>query len=182
MHAAMGLAAEDGMARATTARIAARAGIAEGTIYRHFATKDLLLIEVYLQIKREVFEFVRASYDPEASLSARFSHLWRQTFFAYRQEKECLLFAQKFSESELVVEDGAEAHKVMSGLLLRLHKDGMAENVFKDLPFDLLKALFYAPIIAMLQAEVSGHIWQSTEIDNAEQATLDSWRIHTETK
>ena len=37
---------------------ASAAGVAEGTLYRHFPSKDDLLIEVYRGIKRAVFEAI----------------------------------------------------------------------------------------------------------------------------
>ena len=55
MQAAARIVSRDGMAAATTAAIAAEAGVAEGTLYRHFESKDDLLIAAYRQMKQEVF-------------------------------------------------------------------------------------------------------------------------------
>ena len=50
MQAAARIVSRDGMAAATTAAIAAEAGVAEGTLYRHFDSKDDLLIAAYRQM------------------------------------------------------------------------------------------------------------------------------------
>ena len=55
MRAASLIVARDGMEAATTAAIAGEAGVAEGTLYRHFESKDELLIAAYRQMKQEVF-------------------------------------------------------------------------------------------------------------------------------
>lgn len=47
MRAALELFTSRGYHETTTPLIAARAGVAEGTIYRHFASKDELLNEIY---------------------------------------------------------------------------------------------------------------------------------------
>jgi AcrR family transcriptional regulator len=47
VQAALELFTTQGYQASTTPRIAARAGIAEGTIYRHFAGKEDLLNEIY---------------------------------------------------------------------------------------------------------------------------------------
>lgn len=47
MRAALELFTTRGYHETTTPLIAARAGVAEGTIYRHFASKDELLNEIY---------------------------------------------------------------------------------------------------------------------------------------
>lgn len=55
MRAAAAIVAREGMAAATTSAISAEAGVAEGTLYRHFDSKDELLIAAYRQMKTEVF-------------------------------------------------------------------------------------------------------------------------------
>jgi AcrR family transcriptional regulator len=47
VRSALDLFTSKGYHETTTPQIAARAGVAEGTIYRHFASKDLLLNELY---------------------------------------------------------------------------------------------------------------------------------------
>ena len=47
VRASLDLFTSQGYHETTTPQIAARAGVAEGTIYRHFASKDLLLNELY---------------------------------------------------------------------------------------------------------------------------------------
>jgi AcrR family transcriptional regulator len=63
LRAAAGIVARDGMEAATTAAIAAEAGVAEGTLYRHFDSKDDLLIAAYRQMKQEVFVDAAAGVD-----------------------------------------------------------------------------------------------------------------------
>jgi AcrR family transcriptional regulator len=53
LQAATGLIAEEGLA-ASTARIAKAAGVAEGTIFTYFATKDELLNQLYLALKAQL--------------------------------------------------------------------------------------------------------------------------------
>jgi len=50
MDAALRVFVQRGFARATTREIAAEAGVAEGTIYRHFADKHALFREVFFSV------------------------------------------------------------------------------------------------------------------------------------
>jgi AcrR family transcriptional regulator len=70
---------------APTAKIAKRAGIAEGTLFTYFANKDELLNELYIELKLEVYARVNASFPHNASLERRARHLWR-TFLAWAIE------------------------------------------------------------------------------------------------
>jgi len=175
-RAALTRMAHEGLGGATTARIAATAGVAEGLIYCHFKSKDELMLAVYRRIKAEVYLAVMENYDENASPFERFAHLWRQVFAAYRSDPDALLFGQRFAESHLMQKEGGRGNKDMERVLTKLRDDGVAVGVFKDIAPDLLIGLFYAPIVTLLRAENSGRYWDEDEITSACGAACDSWR------
>ena len=63
LEAATAAFAQSGIA-ASTAAIARSAGVAEGTLFRYFATKDELLNELYLAIKLRLVRTMIAGLDP----------------------------------------------------------------------------------------------------------------------
>jgi AcrR family transcriptional regulator len=67
--------AETGLG-APTAKIAKRAGVAEGTLFTYFANKEELLNELYLELKIEVYGRVNADFPQRAALKRRARHLW----------------------------------------------------------------------------------------------------------
>ena len=77
LRATLILVAREGFSGATTARIAAEAGVAEGSIYRHFKNKNDLMIGLYRRIKAEVYLLVMQDYDERAPIHDRFTHIWR---------------------------------------------------------------------------------------------------------
>jgi AcrR family transcriptional regulator len=77
VRAALELFTSRGYHETTTPLIAARAGIAEGTIYRHFASKDELLNEIYRAGIRLFLAPVRES-DPRASCRERLQQVARR--------------------------------------------------------------------------------------------------------
>jgi AcrR family transcriptional regulator len=176
-RAALSLVARDGFAGATTARIAAEAEVAEGSIYRHFKSKDALMLAIYRGIKAEVYMAVMEEYDEAAPAHARFTHIWHHVFAAYRADPDALLFGQKFAETPLMEREGGQGHKEMARVLTRLRDDGVAAGAFKDMAADLLISLFYAPIVALLRAENSGRHWDEDEIVSACEAAYDSWAL-----
>jgi AcrR family transcriptional regulator len=75
------LAATDVVARlgteAPTSLIAKQAGVAEGTLFTYFASKDVLLNELYLQIKTELRDAMMPGYPLTDSPRGRAHHTWR---------------------------------------------------------------------------------------------------------
>ncbi len=61
---------------ASTALIAKSAGVAEGTLFRYFVTKDDLLNELYLHIKRSLCEAMKINFPRTASLEEQLRALW----------------------------------------------------------------------------------------------------------
>jgi AcrR family transcriptional regulator len=70
LEAATAAFAQSGIAASTSA-IARSAGVAEGTLFRYFATKDELLNELYLAIKLRLVRTMIAGLDPTRSARKR---------------------------------------------------------------------------------------------------------------
>jgi AcrR family transcriptional regulator len=75
LNAAVQLMAEQGES-APTSRIARLAGVAEGTLFTYFATKDELLNQLYLSLKNDLKEVMLASYPKKANVQTRARHTW----------------------------------------------------------------------------------------------------------
>lgn len=75
LEAAVAEIAEAGLG-AATAKIAKRAGLAEGTLFTYFATKDELLNELYVELKLELYALVNEEFPHKASVEQRAWHVW----------------------------------------------------------------------------------------------------------
>ncbi len=75
LEAAAQAVAERGVG-APTALVAKLAGVAEGTLFRYFATKDVLLNEMYLHICEQSWDAMRHSFDPALPLVERAQAMW----------------------------------------------------------------------------------------------------------
>lgn len=61
---------------AATSMIARKAGVAEGTLFRYFATKDVLLNEVYYHHKHALGVELMKTYDQSQSVKERVQKIW----------------------------------------------------------------------------------------------------------
>jgi AcrR family transcriptional regulator len=75
LRAAVREVAQSGLG-APTAKIAQRAGVAAGTLFTYFATKEQLLNELYLALKSEAYSRVNAKFPGKGSLERRAQHIW----------------------------------------------------------------------------------------------------------
>ncbi|WP_413722227.1 TetR/AcrR family transcriptional regulator [Sodalis sp. RH23] len=75
LEAATVTVAEFGLG-ASTARIAVRAGVAEGTLFRYFATKDDLLNALYLHLKQNLCGAMMLDYNRAGPIKERARAVW----------------------------------------------------------------------------------------------------------
>lgn len=175
MRAAITIVAREGLAAATTAAIAAEASVAEGTLYRHFESKDDLLIAAYRQLKTEVSINAAAGVDTSLPPPERLKRGWKAIYLAYRADRDAFAFGQRFAESALAEREGGEAARAIGKLVADLRRAGVASGDFKNLPVDLLANLFFAPISYLLKSEIKGRKWTDAELDHAANAILAGW-------
>lgn len=71
------LVARHGFHGASMGALAKEAGVAVGTAYVHYASKDELVLAAYADVKRALGEASAAAVDPQASPRVRFEQLWR---------------------------------------------------------------------------------------------------------
>lgn len=89
IHATTELVAEVGYHRATTRAIAERAGVSEGTIYRHFPDKQALFAAAVLAGQREVTEWMAQL--PGRAGTAPIVDLLEETFTQLSRLREAVL-------------------------------------------------------------------------------------------
>ncbi len=75
LAAATKVIAEEGPG-APTAKISKAAGVAEGSLFTYFATKDDLLNHLYLTLKAELKDAMMSSFPKAGSLKKKARHVW----------------------------------------------------------------------------------------------------------
>lgn len=71
------LIAENGFRGTSMTAVAERAGVATGTAYVHYASKDELVLAAYLEVKGDLGNAGIAAIDATAGPEQRFRDLWR---------------------------------------------------------------------------------------------------------
>jgi AcrR family transcriptional regulator len=76
LAAAVQVIAERGLNATPTSAISKAAGIAEGSLFTYFKTKDVLVNALYLELKREIAEVMLPGFPHEATFRNQLQHLW----------------------------------------------------------------------------------------------------------
>jgi AcrR family transcriptional regulator len=76
LDAATSVFAERGLTAAPTSEISKQAGVAEGTLFTYFKTKEDLINALYREIKLEVADAMMSGFPRKKSVRTRLQHVW----------------------------------------------------------------------------------------------------------
>jgi AcrR family transcriptional regulator len=133
LEAATGVVAALGVA-APTAGIAKGAGVAEGTLFTYFATKDVLLNQLYLRIKAGLRDAMMADYPSGKNLSHRCRHVWDRYIrwgSAHPLERKA---ARQLAVSDRITDENRKVVAGMFGEFDALMRECAASGPLKDQP------------------------------------------------
>lgn len=149
IRAAMELIAEHGFHGAPMALVAERAGVAAGTIYRYFESKDDLIVETHAHVETRILAALTENYPAGESVRNRFLHIGRKLveyFIALPME---FRFMEQFFNSPYGAAHRREklfGNKEKS-IIFKLFDEALEQRIVKDLPLPILCALTFGPLV-----------------------------------
>jgi len=165
MEAALELVGEHGFHGSPMALIAERAGVAAGTIYRFFDSKDTLIKEVYRSLEVQVLGAVTEGYPTGRPARERFLHIGRTVVGYFIASPLQFRFLEQFNNSPYGVACrrervfGKKGRNIIGGLL----EEAREQRIVKDLPAPILMALIFGPLADVCR----DHILKFIALDDA---------------
>lgn len=145
------LVAERGIHGTSMSQVAERAGVATGTAYVHYQSKEDLLIAAFVEVKTRLGEAALEDVDVSGDSRSIFEAVWRKTFRHLTDDPAVAEFLLQVEASPLRV----AAHESLQGdNLLSQMAQGMS-SVLVDLPPDVLYDLSLAPVVRLVAAGTS---------------------------
>ena len=143
-RAVVDLVAESGIHGATMSQIARAAGVATGTAYVHYHSKEDLLIATFVEVKTALGHAAVAGVDLAADTRAMFEEVWRNTYTHLRADPALARFLVQVEVSPL----REAAHDALSEEPLTEMARGLARHLV-DLPLDIVYDLSIAPAVRL---------------------------------
>lgn len=168
INATLDIISERGFGNLTTAEIAARVGITEGAIFKHFSTKSEILREVLLHIRSTLLPMARNVAGEDTSPGAKLEKLLRAkfNFFSKYPGVPKVIFSEQVHLSdeslrEILLTTVKGYSQVIHGIIL----EGIESGFFrKDIDPDLATDAFQGLIqVNVFKWSLSGHAWDLAE-------------------
>jgi AcrR family transcriptional regulator len=156
LDAATRLFAERGLAAAPTSEISKRAGVAEGTLFTYFETKDDLINSLYREIKLELADAMMSDFPRKKNVRTRLRHVWdRYVNWGIANPKQRKVLAQ-LQVSEVVTKESRDAGGAPFVEFQTMIRDAIELRIFRsDLPVELISKSLAALVEATIDLTVS---------------------------
>src|SRR3984885_6834826 len=133
LSAAVQVFAERGLG-APTAAITSAAGIAEGSLFTYFKTKDELINALYREIKLELADAMMSGFPRKQSVRNRLQHVWNHFVdwgVANPNQQRVLKQIQVWGG---LTEESKNAGFAPFTEIQRITDDAVAQRIYKDIP------------------------------------------------
>lgn len=161
LRAALDLYTTIGFRATTTPAIAARAGVAEGTIYRHFSGKEHLLNEVYRNAQRWGAGLVKETVaNGHHSVAERLGGIARRLLEAAAHDPSLTRMLLRSRDEQHLDERSREASREFRQVLRQVVAGGESEGVVLQGPPELWTDVWLA-LVAFAAERVGAREWDA---------------------
>jgi AcrR family transcriptional regulator len=137
--------ADRGLTAAPTSEISKQAGIAEGTLFTYFKTKDDLINALYREIKLELADAMMSGFPRKKSVRTKLRHVWDgYVNWGVTNPKQRKVLAQ-LQVSGMISEESFEAGSAPFVEMLNMIRDAIEQHILRaDLPIELISKVLGA--------------------------------------
>ena len=158
--------------------IAKEAGVAAGTIYHYFDSKDTLIMELFFYVKDQIAKTIFKDDDPEKPFKERFFKLWINLWNYYTANPSCLTFMEQFTSSPYNKLDPTNESEKYNKLICEFFKSGIENGHLKHLNNRLIGPVFHGSVMATAKMHLARRYeFTDAELQNVARIIWDGIKI-----
>ena len=170
---ALELIVNQGIQETPMSQISKVSGVAMGTIYHHFKSKNEIVNAIYIYLKKEMGNALLEEKDSSKDYKALFYQFWNNLFEFYQKNEMAFKFLQRFVQSPLISYEtkveGLEHYKP----IISFFEEGLRNNILKPIDIVLLTETIHGNIVSLVQIHFQQTIVVNKKI--IDQAIDMSW-------
>jgi AcrR family transcriptional regulator len=143
MEAALKLFTERGFHGTSTAQISKEAGVATGTLFIYFPTKEDLINSLYFEVKGQLSQNMGKGIEAQSTIQDKFRKIWSNLINWGVDNQEEFLFVGQFCYSPYITKFTREEVMKEYVFLHDLVNEGIKTGEIRDFSEELVIAMFY---------------------------------------
>jgi len=138
LQAAIELFTKNGFHGTPTSKIAQTAGVATGTLFHYFKTKEELINKLYFEIKEELTHVMSAGLEKEKTVRGKMRKIWLNAMSWNIDNPSKFNFFQQFRESPYISNLTREEATAQFNYFYDIIEDGRRQDILKDISTELI--------------------------------------------
>src|SRR5690606_12398395 len=155
-EATLELIKEHGFHGTPMSLVAKNAGVAAGTIYHYFESKDQLINDLYQYCRTMLIELVNPIVAESASYKEKFFNMWMCIFEFYTQHMNVLVFFEQYINSPYYADKNPD--HLQDKPLYNFLVEGVKKGVIKSVKPEILLLLIHGSITSSVKLNSFGNI------------------------
>ncbi len=172
--ATLELIAERGVHNTPMSLVSKRSGIAAGTIYHYFTSKEKLINDIYIGIKSAALADVMKDDDATKPYKDRFFNIWGSYYDYLVSHPNTLSFLEQCASIPILDEEVRKQADAITMPLIDFFHLGIESGILKLPNIELVLALIHGSIVNLAKLQLSG---QSTITEEHKLSAINySWK------
>jgi AcrR family transcriptional regulator len=157
--------------------VAKKAGVAAGTIYHYFGSKEELIRELFLYIQQQATAIVEREDRDDVTYQECFFNLWHSLYTFYSNNTSVLRFFEQFVNSPYNTDKAEFGKDEFHRLLFNFFERGIKKGNLRPVSAKVLGTLAHSNIISTVKIQASGRLTlQHGELDQIPLILWDGMR------
>ncbi|WP_158796428.1 TetR/AcrR family transcriptional regulator [Pedobacter sp. L105] len=170
LSAALKLFVEYGFHGTPTSKIAAEAGVSNGTLFHYFKTKDELTVALYVHVKNDLNNALALRQQKTKDIRTRFKYLFADSIKWSLQNYKEFYYIQQFHFSPHLSLVSKEELERQTQLHLGLLQEAIDAKLLKPLPVELIIQLVGSQIYGLHQYLLEAKLTPAELQNNVDEA------------
>jgi TetR/AcrR family transcriptional repressor of multidrug resistance operon len=154
--------------------IAKAAGIAAGTVYLHFASKEGLIRTIYRRAVTDMLSCLLKGYDPALAPFERYRSFWLNAYHELKEKQNLVHFKDLYERSPFYNEDDRLWADEQWKPVEQFYQDGIESGLLRNMPPCMLGYLSLGSVLSISQTQRVTPFEMTPELE--EQLIRASWR------
>ncbi|MEO0338777.1 MAG: TetR/AcrR family transcriptional regulator [Bacteroidota bacterium] len=148
------LIAEQGIQGTPMSQIAKASGVATGTIYHHFTSKEEIINAIYLEKKKDFQAVIQRAMASKENYRDQFMEIWKGLFDYYLDNPSVLLFTLQVGATPIITPEIRTEGLRYYQIIIDYFKKGQTQKLIKQLDALLIAEMVHANIIKLAELKL----------------------------
>ncbi|GAA4837391.1 TetR/AcrR family transcriptional regulator [Algivirga pacifica] len=170
------LIAERGVHDTPMSLISKVSGVATGTIYHHFSSKEKILVELYLGLKAELGRITQNALTQDIGFKEKLNTFWVDLFQYYIKHPLKFQFGEQIINTPIIDEETTLKGKEFYQPAIDFLAEGIRSQQIRTINLRLLSEMIYSNIGTLVKIHINDKDLQSVDHDMVQEAFDIIWK------